>query len=44
MGRRRAELFVREWILHDFPHAEDLRVDVVFADEEPSVGVELSGD
>lgn len=35
VGRRRAELFVRDWILQDFPLAEDLRVDVVFEDEEP---------
>lgn len=34
VGRRRAELFVREWILHDFPAAEDLRVDIVFDDED----------
>lgn len=33
-GRREVEEFVRNWLAHTFASAEDLRIEVVFADEE----------
>lgn len=35
-GRRKVEDFVRNWLVQSFTDAEDLRIEVVFADEELS--------
>ncbi len=35
VGRRRVEDFVRTWLGNEFPDSERLRIDVVFADEDP---------
>ena len=34
VGRQRVEAFVRDWILHDFPTAGDIRIVVLFEGEE----------
>lgn len=35
-GRREVEEFVRNWLVHTFADAEDLRIEVLFVDEEPA--------
>jgi len=35
-GRRKVEEFVRIWLAQSFTDAEDLRIEVIFADEEPT--------
>ena len=43
VGRRRVEDFVRTWLGNEFPDADRLRIDVVFADEEPREGLRVPG-
>lgn len=40
VGRQRVEAFVRDWILHDFPTAGDIRIVVLFEGEDgPAITV-----